>query len=103
MIVDMSLRRIALLLAIGMVAASCATAELAPAEPSTAPPSSTSATQASSTTGATQGSAETTPNIPAPDPNRPLAPDFELALGSGGTYVLSEDTRPVYLVFWAEW
>ncbi len=34
---------------------------------------------------------------------RPLAPDFTLELGDGGTYVLSEGERPVYLVFWAEW
>ena len=31
------------------------------------------------------------------------APDFTLALGDGGTFVLSEEARPVYLVFWAEW
>ena len=31
------------------------------------------------------------------------APDFTLALGGGGTFVLSEEARPIYLVFWAEW
>lgn len=31
------------------------------------------------------------------------APDFTLGLGDGGTFVLSEEARPVYLVFWAEW
>ncbi|MFP4552738.1 MAG: hypothetical protein ACLFRT_02675 [Actinomycetota bacterium] len=35
--------------------------------------------------------------------NRPLAPDFTLELGDGGTYTLSEGASPVYLVFWAEW
>lgn len=34
---------------------------------------------------------------------RPLAPDFSLELGEGGTYTLSEGAKPVYLVFWAEW
>lgn len=34
---------------------------------------------------------------------RDTAPDFTLALGSGETFVLSEEARPVYLVFWAEW
>lgn len=34
---------------------------------------------------------------------RPLAPDFTLNLGTGGTYTLSETDNPVYLVFWAEW
>ena len=33
----------------------------------------------------------------------PAAPDFALALGSGETFVLSDEQKPVYLVFWAEW
>lgn len=43
------------------------------------------------------------PERPAPDPDRQLAPDFALNLGSGSTFVLSEETRPVFMVFWAEW
>jgi len=35
--------------------------------------------------------------------DRPLAPDFTLELGDGGSYTLSEGAKPVYLVFWAEW
>jgi hypothetical protein len=35
--------------------------------------------------------------------DRPLAPDFTMALESGGTFTLSEAQTPVYLVFWAEW
>ncbi len=31
------------------------------------------------------------------------APDFTLLLGDGTTYTLSQDPKPVYLVFWAEW
>lgn len=31
------------------------------------------------------------------------APDFTLALGNGGTFTLSEESRPVFMVFWAEW
>lgn len=31
------------------------------------------------------------------------APDFSLELGDGGTFTLSEETRPVFMVFWAEW
>ena len=34
---------------------------------------------------------------------RPLAPDFTLDLGDGGSYTLSDGEKPVYLVFWAEW
>lgn len=50
------------------------------------------------TTAATtvEGTTETTSG-------RPLAPDFTLALGDGGSYTLSEGAKPVYLVFWAEW
>jgi hypothetical protein len=33
----------------------------------------------------------------------PTAPDFTLELGAGGTFTLSQETRPVFLVFWAEW
>lgn len=35
--------------------------------------------------------------------DRERAPDFTLALGEGGTYTLSEGTKPVFMVFWAEW
>jgi hypothetical protein len=33
----------------------------------------------------------------------PEAPDFTLALGSGETFTLSAEQKPVYMVFWAEW
>jgi hypothetical protein len=31
------------------------------------------------------------------------APDFTLSLGDGGRFTLSQENRPVFLVFWAEW
>ncbi len=34
---------------------------------------------------------------------QPTAPDFTLALGEGGTFTLADETRPVYMIFWAEW
>jgi hypothetical protein len=48
---------------------------------------------------------------PSPDPvaasstddASPVAPDFELALAGGGSFRLSAEAKPVYLVFWAEW
>ena len=46
---------------------------------------------------------ESAPERPAPDPNREIAPDFDLLLSDGSTFVLSEETRPVFMVFWAEW
>ncbi len=42
-------------------------------------------------------------NAGATPSGRPLAPDFTLELGDGGSYSLSEADKPVYLVFWAEW
>lgn len=57
----------------------------------------TSAPDASATTPSTSS------DRPAPDPSRQLAPDFSLELANGSTFVLSEETRPVYMVFWAEW
>lgn len=43
------------------------------------------------------------PEVATTVSGRPLAPDFTLALGDGGSYTLSEGAKPVYLVFWAEW
>lgn len=40
-----------------------------------------------------------TTTVPAGEP----APDFALELGNGGTFLLSEEARPVFMVFWAEW
>jgi hypothetical protein len=51
---------------------------------------------ATTVTTAEAGTTETTSD-------RPVAPDFTLQLGDGGTYTLSEGSKPVYLVFWAEW
>jgi hypothetical protein len=33
----------------------------------------------------------------------PSAPDFELLLNDGSTFRLSDEEKPVYMVFWAEW
>jgi hypothetical protein len=68
-----------------------------------------------SLTGTTEGGAPTTAADPtntapsaggssSPSPTgRESAPDFTLALHGGGSYTLSEENRPVYLLFWAEW
>lgn len=39
----------------------------------------------------------------SPADEAPAAPDFSLALGDGSTFTLSEEARPVFMVFWAEW
>ena len=56
-------------------------------------------TSSSTTVAPTTTIPETTTTISG----RPIAPDFTLELGDGGSYTLSEGARPVYLVFWAEW
>ena len=38
-----------------------------------------------------------------PPPEGPAAPDFSLALEPNGEFVLSQEVKPVYMVFWAEW
>jgi hypothetical protein len=56
-------------------------------------------TSSTTTVATTTTTAEPTTTISG----RPIAPDFTLQLGDGGSYTLSEGARPVYLVFWAEW
>jgi ABC-type glycerol-3-phosphate transport system substrate-binding protein len=36
-------------------------------------------------------------------PEEAAAPDFTLALEPSGEFVLSQEVKPVYMVFWAEW
>ena len=40
---------------------------------------------------------------PKPKPEGPDAPDFTLALEPSGEFVLSQEVKPVYMIFWAEW
>ena len=42
-------------------------------------------------------------NEAKPAPEGPAAPDFTLALEPSGEFVLSQEVKPVYMVFWAEW
>ena len=75
--------------------------------PTTSGPDSTTQTSEPATS-LPRGSDGTTTTTEAPGAttalsDRPLAPDFTLELGDGGSYTLSEGAKPVYLVFWAEW
>lgn len=69
----------------------------------------TSSTEATTTAPSTASTvttmgAEGTPDTrPAPNPDRPLAPDFSLTLGDGTVYEYASEVRPVFMVFWAEW
>jgi hypothetical protein len=105
------MKRIALLLAVMTVAAACSsTDDGAPADTT----ASVATTQATQTTQASDVSS--TPNrdamedsgsslIPDPviPPDGPPAPDFTMALADGGTFTLSEQAMPVYMIFWADW
>ena len=65
--------------------------------------------QVSSSTTGVAGGAETSTLITAvaSDPSLqvdgPAAPDFTFALADGSSFSLSDEQKPVYLVFWAEW
>jgi hypothetical protein len=62
--------------------------------------------ESAATTTAAGGGTTTTSSAPdatSTTSGRPLAPDFTLELSDGGFYTLSEGSKPVYLVFWAEW
>ena len=71
------------------------TTNQAPATTSGASDSTTGSSAAPTTTATDEG--------PSTTSGRPIAPDFTLELGNGGSYTLSEGEKPVYLVFWAEW
>ncbi len=70
------------------------------ADPATSAPTTAGATDSGSpaTTAAADQGEDTTSQ-----PDGPAAPDFTLALGDGGSFTLSAEQKPVYLVFWAEW
>lgn len=59
-------------------------------------------TQAVAETTAAPSPTEAEPETTA-EPLGPPAPDFTLQLSDGGTFVLSEQTTPVLMIFWAEW
>ncbi|MCP5115704.1 MAG: hypothetical protein GY953_33165 [bacterium] len=65
-------------------------------------PTATSAPQADSGDKASTEVMESTA-APTPSFDGPPAPDFELALSDGSTFRLSDEQKPVYVVFWAEW
>ena len=59
--------------------------------------------ESASETPAEEPETTTTTTVPPPEPLGPPAPDFTLELGTGGTFVLSQQTTPVVIFFWAEW
>lgn len=92
------LPRIALPAVLSLLAVACG-GDATPDEAAPAP-----AAQVTTTTeDGTVPPGDTAPRETAPAVEGPPAPDFTLALGDGGVFTLSEEQKPVYLVFWAEW
>ena len=103
--------------AIALVAAACGdsssedgpetSSTVAGAPETTATPQGDGAADATATTaGESDGGQDPTTAAATEAPpvvDGPEAPDFALTLGSGDTFVLSDEQKPVYLVFWAEW
>lgn len=83
-----------LTLALGACSGGTATDQDVATPPTTVPPTANA-------TSSQAADATVAPNTT--DPGRPVAPDFSLQLGDGGEYTLSEGSKPVYLLFWAEW
>ena len=77
-------------------------------EPDAVPPPSLTVETTEAPIAADPGGPTTTTTVPpvASEPivvGGPPAPDFALALHDGLGFVLSEEQKPVYMVFWAEW
>ncbi|GMQ97547.1 MAG: hypothetical protein BMS9Abin17_0045 [Acidimicrobiia bacterium] len=98
------MRRVALLVSLMMVAAACASGPQTAAvdgsanSPATTTPGSSDETGAQ---GATPAPGEAVDLFPRPE--GPSAPDFTMALASGESFTLSNEQKPVYMIFWAEW
>ena len=98
----------ALLTALALLTAACADTGADGPSPSD-PPTTTSTTAAggdetpSST--APSGDDPGTTDATTPPPDGEPARDFSLALGADQTeqFVLSQEVKPVFMVFWAEW
>lgn len=101
------LRSLTLIAAAAVFAAGCATGTQTEAAPETVPSSTVPTTAAPVTTddaeAATTPDPTTTTAAPAIIVDGPPAPDFTLALETGGEFTLSAEEKPVYMVFWAEW
>ncbi|GMQ86597.1 MAG: hypothetical protein BMS9Abin07_2182 [Acidimicrobiia bacterium] len=95
--------------AFAVVAAGCGTGQSSePLSTTVAPPSSIAApsTEAAPAADASGTTTPTTEAQVATEPvivDGPPAPDFTLALDGGGSFTLSAEEKPVYMVFWAEW
>ena len=101
------MKRIALFLAVLTVAAACSSTDdtaTAPDAVSDSAPTTAGATEDTNATTDSIGDsgASLVPNATIA-PEGPAAPNFTMALADGGTFTLSEEAKPVYMIFWADW
>lgn len=106
-------RLVALVLALSLVLAACGggtaepesttAGETTSASPTTSPDPTVPETTRPSGDGGSDATTTTAAPSTTTTSDRPPAPDFTLALGDGGTFTLSAERKPVYMVFWAEW
>lgn len=103
-----------LLVALGLTAAACSSSAIEVAVRESAPKVAAPETPAPAPAGGENSAPITSSGSSAQEPSGPalqgrdtselpVAADFTLALGDGGTFVLSEAAKPVYVVFWADW
>ncbi len=100
------MKRLILFAVLALVVAACGGSAVSDQSTDPTDPASTETTSTSDTPATTGSDGETT-TTPAGETSttsgREVAPDFTLQLGEGGTFSLSDSSKPVYLVFWAEW
>ena len=105
------MQRTTLMTATLVALAACASNGDTPGASDTVPTTSSETTSSSldapPTTATVAGGEETSTTgestNPPPQIEGPAAPDFTFALADGSTFSLSDEQKPVYLVFWAEW
>ena len=96
------MRRLLFSLALAaMVLSACS--DPATVDSSTPTDPGTPTTGATATTTLPDTGSTSAPGTTGTTSDRPVAPDFTLALGEGGTFHLADGAKPVYMVFWAEW
>jgi hypothetical protein len=107
----LTMKRLALFVAVLTVAAACSstddaapTTEIAPAADAATTATTAAPAEDSNATRDSMGDsgASLVPNQTIA-PEGPEAPDFTMALADGDTFTLSEQSLPVYMIFWADW
>lgn len=105
-------RLFVVLAALALIASACAGSTVEESYPAVSGDDASASASSSSagsedstdpTSSSSPSSEDTSAEEAKPLPEGPSAPDFTLALEPGGEFVLSQEVKPVYMVFWAEW